>query len=884
MSHTAIPPALEPSRYARHVLEAQPELAAELAEPRPFTRAEIDAALAGAQEDGEPALKRRLRRLRQRVLLRAMARDLSGAADLAEVCGAMSDLAEASIAAALAWAEARQAERCGRPRGAGGTPQPLLVVGMGKLGGRELNVSSDIDLVLVYPEEGDTDGAQRLSNHEYFARVGRKLIALLGDITEDGFVFRVDMRLRPYGESGPLVASFEALENYLVSQGREWERYAWIKARALTGGRERERELEAIVRPFVYRKYLDYGTLAAMRRLHAEVRREVERRELADHVKLGPGGIREIEFVVQALQLVRGGRDPQLAVRPTLEALARLGARRLLPDRAAAELAEAYLFLRRVEHRLQYLDDRQTHTLPSDGEDRARLAVMSGFGSWGEFEVALGAQRARVTRHFQAVFAETQDNGDAELWQDDREAAARALAARGYRDPPAGAARLAAVRASQRYQSLPKDSRRRFDALVPALAAAAAASADPDATLERGLALIEAIARRAAYLALLAEHPEALERVARIVAASSWAAEYVTHHPLLLDELLDDRVLYAPPDWAAFARALRALLEAHAGDPERQMDVLREQHQAQVFRLLAQDLAGLLTVERLADHLSALADLTLEAALELAWRQVRRHREDAPRFAVIAYGKLGGKELGYASDLDLIFLYDDADERAPETYARLAQKLNLLLTTRTAAGVLFVTDLRLRPSGASGLLVSTVEAFEQYQEKQAWSWEHQALTRARFCAGERAIGAAFESIRERILRRRREPQALAKEVLAMRAKMHDAHPNASGLFDVKHDPGGMIDLEFVVQFLVLAHAHEHPALVGNLGNIALLGMAGELGLIAPELARRGQEAYREFRRVQHALRLSGARYARIAQDQVAEHAGAVRALWQTVLG
>jgi glutamate-ammonia-ligase adenylyltransferase len=372
--------------------------------------------------------------------------------------------------------------------------------------------------------------------------------------------------------------------------------------------------------------------------------------------------------------------------------------------------------------------------------------------------------------------------------------------------------------------------------------------------------------------------------VARIVAASSWAADFVTRHPLLLDELLDDRVLYAAPDWQAFARSLRALIAAHEGDPERQMDVLREQHQAQVFRLLAQDLAGLLTVERLADHLSALADLTLEVSLELAWRQVRRHREGAPRFAVVAYGKLGGKELGYASDLDLIFLYDDPDERAAEAYARLAQKLNVLLTTRTAAGVLFATDLRLRPSGASGLLVSTVAAFEQYQEQQAWVWEHQALSRARFCAGDAAIGAAFEAIRERILRRARDPQVLAREVLAMRAKMHDAHPNDSGLFDVKHDPGGMIDLEFVVQYLVLAHAHQHARLVGNLGNIALLGMAGELGLIPPGLARRAQDAYREFRRVQHALRLGGANYARVPAEQLAGHVRAVRELWTTVLG
>ena len=503
---------------------------------------------------------------------------------------------------------------------------------------------------------------------------------------------------------------------------------------------------------------------------------------------------------------------------------------------------------------------------------------------WDAFAAALEAQRGRVTRHFQAVFAEAQENGAGELWQDDREALAQALAARGYRDPAGSAARLAAVRASQRYQNLPKDSRRRFDALAPALAAAAAASADPDATLERGLALIEAIARRAAYLALLAEHPEALERVARIVAASSWAAEFVTRHPLLLDELLDDRVLYAPPDWQAFARALRALIAAHEGDPERQMDVLREQHQAQVFRLLAQDLAGLLTVERLADHLSALADLTLEAALELAWRQVRRHREGAPRFAVVAYGKLGGKELGYASDLDLIFLYDDPDERAAEAYARLAQKLNLLLTTRTAAGVLFATDLRLRPSGASGLLVSTLAAFEQYQEKQAWVWEHQALSRARFCAGDAAIGAAFEAIRERILRRKRDPAELAREVLAMRAKMHAAHPNSERPVrrQARH---GRHDRPRVRGPVPGARARARARPAGRQpGQHRAAGIAGELGLIPAELARRGQEAYREFRRVQHALRLGGANYARVPQEQLAGHVRAVRALWATALG
>jgi glutamate-ammonia-ligase adenylyltransferase len=843
------------SRFARQALEAQPALAAELRATTPFARAEIAAALEGAARDGEAELKRRLRRLRLRVLLRVMARDLEGHADLAEVCGTMSDLAELEIAAALEWTGARE----------------LLVVAMGKLGGRELNVSSDVDLIFLQPDGADAPALER---------AGKKLIGLLSEVTEDGFAFRVDMRLRPYGDAGPLVASLDALEQYFVAQGREWERYAWIKARPLTGaGHE---ALAAIVRPFVFRKYLDYGTLAAMRSLHAEVRREVARRELAEHVKLGPGGIREIEFVAQALQLVRAGRDPALAVRPTLEALARLGEKSLLPAQAVRELSAAYVFLRRTEHRLQYLDDQQRHTLPADAEDRARLAQMSDCADWETFYAQLQAHREAVQRHFQSVFAEAQAAQGPEVWQDDGDSVAGALAAAGFRDPAQTAARLAATRRSQRYATLPADSRRRVDALVPALAAAAAQCADPDATLARGLNLIEAIARRAAYLALLAEHPEALQRVARIVSASSWAAEFITRHPLLLDELLDDRVLYAPPDWPAFERQLRAALAAAALDEERQMNVLRELHQAQVFRLLAQDLAGLLTVEKLADHLSEAADRVLGVALELAWAQVRARHRETPRFAVIGYGKLGGKELGYASDLDLIFVYDDDDERAPENYARLAQRLNHWLTTRTSSGALFDTDLRLRPSGEAGLLVTPIAAFARYQESSAWVWEHQALTRARYCAGDAQVGAQFEEIRRTILVRPREPAALAREVLAMREKMHAAHPNRSGLFDVKHDPGGMIDLEFIVQYLVLAHAARHPALTGNLGNIALLGMAAALGLIPAALAERGRAAYREFRRVQHALRLSGARYARVPRARVASHADAARELWDAV--
>jgi|CXWL01.1.fsa_nt_gi glutamate-ammonia-ligase adenylyltransferase len=833
------------SRYAAQALAARPELLAEVdlerAAGAPFSAAEMAQALLGSDSDDEDSFKRRLRRLRQRVLLRTMARDLGGKADLAEVCRATSDLADHCIRAALRWLKEEE----------------LIVVAMGKLGGGELNVSSDIDLVFVHPGSGNP-----AADPARLERTGRKLIALLNDVTEDGFAFRVDMRLRPYGDSGALVSGFEALEAYFVSQGREWERYAWIKARAVSGLESNRKDLEDIVRPFVFRKYLDYATLEAMRRLHAEVRRDVARRELAEHVKLGPGGIREIEFIAQALQLVRGGRDAELTARPTLLILDLLSRKRLLPEKARTELAAAYVFLRNVEHRLQYLDDAQTHELPEGGEERALVARMAGFGSWADFYAALQAHRGAVTRHFQAVFAQPEAQAEAKPWPEHP--------------------RLAALRASQRYQQLPEDSKRRFDALIPALAGAAAATPDPEATLARGVDLLEAIARRAAYLALLAERPEALERVARMIGASAWAAEYVTQHPLLLDELLDDRVLYSAPDWREFEADLRAALAAAEGDMERQMNAVREQHHSQLFRLLAQDLAGLLTVEVLADHLSQLADIVLQASLEFCWKQVPTRHRDEPRFAVIAYGKLGGKELGYASDLDMVFLFDDAEERAEHNYIRLAQRYNNWLSANTPSGTLFETDLALRPSGSKGLLVSSLSGFDEYQENSAWIWEHQALTRARYCAGDRSVGSSFEIIREKILKRERYPKDLAREVLAMREKIHAAHPNKSGLFDVKHDRGGMIDIEFTVQFLVLAQAHRHTELTQNLGNIALLGMAAKLELIPAALAEDCRNAYRKFRRLQHALRLNGAQYARVPLEQVAAKSEAVRNLWKAV--
>ena len=852
------------SRYARQLVAARPELREELERSKDsgWTREAMRAFLRERGGGDEGVLHSGLRILRQRMLLRTMARDLAGTAGLDEVCGTMSALAEVAVGAALA--------HFGH--------EDLIVVGMGKLGGRELNVSSDVDLVFLYPEEG---GAA--SNLEFFTRLGRRLIAALDERTADGFVFRVDMRLRPWGESGALATSFDALEEYFVTQGREWERYAWIKARPLGSGGENG-SLAAIVRPFVYRKYLDYGAFAAMRELHAQIREEVARRELSDQIKLGPGGIREIEFIAQVFQLARGGRDPALQIRPTLAVLALLAQKKLLPAAAFEELSAAYVFLRRLEHRLQYLDDAQTHELPEGTEDRSLVARAMGFDSWDALRAALEAHRARVSAHFEQVFSveEVSKHALAPLWTGS-EAETR-LAQLGFRDATATAARLAALRSGPRYGGLPQASRSRFDTLIPRIIEESAAQEDPDAALARGLEFMETVSRRAAYLALLGEHPAALARLAQLLGTSSWAAQYLNRHPIVLDELLDARALFARPDWSAFARELRGQLASRQGDEERQMDWLREAHHAQVFRLLAQDLSGVLSVERLADDLSDLAGAMLQVTLELCWTQLRVRHRDEPRFAIIGYGKLGGKELGYASDLDLIFLYEDPDERASEIYARLAQRLARWLTSRTAAGVLFDIDLRLRPEGGSGLLVSSIDAFRRYQRESAWTWEHQALTRARFCAGEPAVGAQFEEERRAILRIGRDEAKLRRDVLSMREQLLRGHPNESGLFDLKHDRGGMIDIEFIVQMLVLAHAHGRPELTANSGNIALLKLAARLGLIPGDSAEAVADAYREYRRRQHRLRLNGARYARVPATELQNHIDATRALWQRVFG
>jgi len=884
--------ALQHSRYLSNLLAANPTLIPDLAAvwTAPLSEALLRAAMEPPAGDDE-TLKTQLRRLRQRAMAHIALRDLSGLAPLTEVVESMTLLADFTTNLALDHHHRQLATTFGEPLDRSGQAQRLLIIGMGKLGGRELNVSSDVDYIFVYPEEGDTAGPRQIENYDFFTRLGKRVIAALGELTADGQVFRVDMRLRPNGDSGPLVCSLDALENYFITQGREWERYAWIKGRTMNAGDNLQpgwvTAMQKIARPFVFRKYLDFGAINAMRDLHAQIRREVARKDMVDHVKLGPGGIREIEFIAQVFQLIRGGRDPALQIRPTLSVLKLLVERRLIPPETESELREAYIFLRRLEHRLQYIEDKQTHMLPESAADQASTARSMGFADWPGMLAELDAHRGKVSRHFEQIFSDPEagEHPLTGLWmgQIDTDTAIESFGELGYRQPKEAIARLADMRTSNRYLQLPATNRSRLDAIGPRLIEAAGATGNPDTTLARGLDFIDSISRRGSYLALLQQYPMALRRVADMVCASSWASDYLGRHPLLLDELLDPRLYDIATDWANFRELLRRSLADHSGDTEREMDILREMHHAQIFRLLAQDLAGLQTIESLSDHLTELADTIVQETLPLCWGTIRKRHCAAPKFAVIGYGKLGGKELGYVSDLDLVYLYDDADPDAEENYARLGQRLNTWLSSQTSAGILFETDLRLRPNGDAGLLAVSVDAFRDYQLKSAWPWEHQALTRARFCAGDPAVGARFEEIRCEILCQQRNLAKLKEEVLAMRQKMIDAHASKSATeFDLKQDPGGIIDVEFIVQFLVLGHAHRYQQLTGNLGNIALLRIAGELGLIPAAEAAAAGDAYREYRRLQHAQRLSANPRHLTGRESIENHIAAVNTLWQAV--
>ena len=816
------------SHYARRLTGANSDLVDDLQAhyTRPFSRTDMEDFLREELTRKPGELKSALRRLRQRVWLRSAARDLSGLADLAEVMATMTALAEVAIASAQASAQQELVSRFGAPIGdESSTAQELIVVAMGKLGGAELNVSSDVDLIFVYPDDGKTNGAHQISNQEFFTQLGKQIIATLAETTSEGFVFR---------------------------------------------------------------RYLDYGAVAQLRELHRQIRTEVMRRDRIDNIKLGPGGIREIEFLAQVFQLIRGGRDVRLQDRSTLATLDYLAEMNLVTQENCDELRASYIFLRNLEHRLQYLDDAQTQVLPSDGEDQLQIANSLGMPNYDLARALLEFHRRCVTRQFDAIFSKDPSEPKASmgsLWLSPigKDESVAYLRKAGYRDASHVYERLSGIQRSSRYQQLPESSRIRFDGLVPAVIEMAPRMPNPDETLIRTLDLFEAVSRRETYLALLLENQSALKKVLELASASGWALNYLRQHPILLDELLDHRELGTTPDWPKLKRQLQQEILQHEGDVERQWDLLRHFKQAQMFRLIAQDIAGNLALETLSDHLSDLADCLLDIAVSAAWRALKTKHRDLPLFCIAGYGKLGGKELGYGSDLDIIFLYDDAHPDAAEQYGRLAQRLNSWLTTYTPAGMLYDTDLRLRPDGASGLLVSSVEAFAEYQESHAWLWEHQALTRARFCAGDARVGAVFEKIRNDMLCKERPLGDTRKEINEMREKMRQGHPNPSALFDIKHDAGGLVDIEFIVQYLVLGFSHRHESLVANVGNIALLEVSGVLGLIEPGHAHRVAVAYRELRRLQHRAWLDGQTSPRVAQQIAAPLIEPVIRLWQSLI-
>lgn len=887
----------------------------------PFTREKMITEL--GEKNTSEALLPALRLLRREVMLTLLTRQATGQADYFEVVRTMTDLAEVAVSRVVKVFSLELAERYGIPTSIDGVPQDLLVVGMGKLGGEELNVSSDIDLIFVFDEQGECRPCascpaprRELSNMEFFERLSKKIIPALSEIEGPGFVFRVDMRLRPNGDSGPICVSNEMLEEYLYVQGREWERFAWLKSRVVNTPvftdestfAQQVKNLNDVVRPFVFRKYVDFNAISALSNLHQLIRAESVRREagkaLGIDVKLGRGGIREIEFITQTFQVIRAGREPALRGKNTLETLPLLAKHGVIKEEQAQKLSEAYIFLRNLEHAIQFVDDQQTHRLPVDEASLQRVCAIAGMQKTELIE-KLEAIRDYVSRVFDGIFqvnekGDTQDDDWPQGWSIGFEGATTGLTSllseKGYDDCGTCSKRILDLMRSKFLAAQTEQAKIRMAQLVKRVVDLSVEltqkdSQKPDALLIRFLDLLEVIAGRSTYVSLLLQYPKVCEKVGTVLKASAWAADYLTAHPIVLDELVDERQTvidnFTPVDWSAWQDALWEQLNEAEADQESQMNMLRDAHHGAVFKLLIADLEGRLTVERLADQLSALADAVIEMVITLAWQTIAsRHREE-PRFAVIAYGKLGGKELSYASDLDLIYLYDDDDPQASKNYTRLVRRMMSWLTVQTSSGILFDVDLRLRPNGENGLVVSSLEMFKRYQRNEdgtgAWPWEHQALTRARFCAGDRDIGQAFEEERKALLCLERDKQKVLSDVSEMRQKMLEGHPNPTELFDVKHDRGGMVDVEFAVQAMVLAYSHEHPELVNNFGNILLLEMAGRLGLIDYELAERCVVAYRDYRFIQRQLRLAyGAGPVRINAESVKDHISAVKTLWQSV--
>jgi len=892
---------------------------------RELARGEMSQRLRAAVS-GEPDLAgfmAALRHQREREMVRIAWRDLAGWASLTETLADTSAFADAAIEVAVEYAAQDLERMYGEPRNVAGVAQAFIVLGMGKLGGGELNFSSDIDLIFVFPDRGTTSGSRCIDNEDFFTRLGRLVIRLLGERTAEGIVFRVDMRLRPFGDSGPLTVSGAFLDDYLQTHGRDWERYAWVKARAITGIPAWQLIHSESVRPFVYRRYLDFGVFEALREMKALIQKEVARRDLAEHVKLGPGGIREIEFVVQAFQLIRGGQDRRMQTQSLLAVLPQLAGGKLLPARVAQELEAAYVFLRRLENRLQMLGDAQVHTIPADALARERIAVAMGFADWAACAVELDRHRASVTQAFQEVmFARNEAaptelpgvNGIGEAWLRGAEGAqlASALESRGFAEADKAAEMLAGFRATNVMRRLDAPGRARLDTLMPRLLAAIAdvrmAESSQVDILRRVLRVLEAIGTRSAYFALLNENLQVRRKLVELAALGEFLAAQIASHPLLLDELLDESSGGLPAPRAELQAEVTARL-AHLAEeePDRQVEVLRQFQRAAIFRVAMADLTGKIPLMRVSDYLTEVAEIIVGEAMRLAWAQItaqfgvpQTNNTDGPgrravKVCAVGYGKLGGNELGYASDLDLVFLHDagsgmsETDAAKPVDiqvfFIRFAQRVIHLLTMHSAAGRLYEVDVRLRPSGKGGMLITRVGAFVEYQEKEAWTWEHQALLHARAVAGEANLRAEFERVRVDILRFSVRRDTLRTEVRNMRERMRKELSKVrpgSGKFDIKQDAGGTADIEFLAQYWALLHAESHPPVVMFADTIRQLESVASADLVPQETVDTLTHAYRRYRERAHHLSLEQVEPVVLAEE-FADDRAAVSAIWNATM-
>ncbi|RLA18811.1 MAG: bifunctional [glutamate--ammonia ligase]-adenylyl-L-tyrosine phosphorylase/[glutamate--ammonia-ligase] adenylyltransferase [Gammaproteobacteria bacterium] len=857
--------------------------------------------------DTEVLLMARLRIFRNREMVRIAWRDLLGIASIEETLRDLSNLADSCLVSALDFLYQKSCSLRGTPIDSAGNPMGLVVLGMGKLGAKELNYSSDIDLIYAYSEEGVFPGKREYSYHEFFTVVCRKLTKVINELTADGFVFRVDTRLRPFGDSGPLVMSFDAMESYYLSQAREWERYAMVKARVVAGDFVSGGLLMKILNPFIYRRYLDYSAFDSLRGLKKQINKENERKNRVNNVKLGPGGIREIEFIGQAFQLIRGGREKALQERGILKVLALLGESNCLPVAITMALQESYIYLRKVENRLQEYADKQTHSLPDDEVDKVRLAWSMDHQNWDSFRLELDAVQRQVHEVFSQVFEaphtdnEIDDNPSYNAWLEDRESSIKGLSDLGYDEPASAVEQLERFRQSHAFRMAGSRAVEIFEQLMPLVLSAVGCCENSDITLQRVLALLETIARRTSYLALLLEHPMAISQLVKLSAASGWISQLITRTPILLDELLDPRNLYEPLS----KEALEADVAIRLGrieftDTERAVEELLYFKNANVLRVATADVMEVIPLMVVSDYLTDIAEVVLEHVITHAW-QVVGSRSGFPEgevidkvggFAVIAYGKMGGLELGYSSDLDLVFLHSGkADQMtngekpisAELFYTRLGQRIMTILNSHGVGGRLYEIDMRLRPSGNSGLLVSNLDSFQRYQQNEAWTWEHQALVRARFVAGDLAVGEAFKAVRLAILQNKRDRKLLQQEVKEMREKMRESLASKDkSLFDLKQGVGGIADIEFIVQFLVLSGELSGHKSLGFTDNIRLLDGLEQVGCLSSDEAGLLADSYRAYRRRAHQLALQE-KSAKVDASEFAEFREKVTMCWNRII-